>query len=203
METSIRFVRVNGRAVKPALCFRGRNQVHAVVNEPTVIRVVSNIPLAEYDRAVIVLGPYGLGHREYPVDQFCKRFLGMEKPMTARARFMLEKALEGGLEDTASLPPDTLPGGGGTDSGRQVSEAPVGAPQSVPRSSAAPKPGKPRSEPLRKPGGTSGAVRTAGADVIRTIAAELKLEPTKLRKLLRSKGLSAPYTDEKLIRSKL
>jgi len=39
-----------------------------------------------------------------------------------------------------------------------------------------------------------------GKNLIQAIAQELKLEPSKLRKLLRAKGLKAPYTDESLIR---
>lgn len=181
---------VGGGGVKPALCFRGRNQAHAVVNEGTRIRVVSNIPLRNIDQAAVVLGPYGLGQKEYPVDKFVERFLklGEQKGITRRAKFLLEKALSGGVEDDTVLPPDEPEAGA------------AAAPKERPASPEAPKPGKPVSEPVRKLAGPS---RTSGADVIRRISAELKLEPTKLRKLLRSKGLSAPYTDEMKIRGVL
>lgn len=213
METSIRFIRVDGRSVKPALCFRGRNQAHAVINDEQTIRVVSNIPLSLLEASAKVpppvMGPIGEGERSYPIELFCSRFeeIGKRKGMTLRARYLLERAKNGGVPDDATLPPDELPGGeipkvlpqraAGEAPGKARSpRAPV--PAAVP---SRPKPVSPAPRSSGAPAAAPG--RTSGSDVIRRISAELKLEPMKLRKLLRSKGLSAPYTDEKLIRSKL
>lgn len=223
METSIRYLQVRGLSgVKPALCFRGRNQAHAVINDQTVIRVISNIPLKQHDDAVIVMGPSGLGQQVYPISLFVQRFLtiGERKAMTERAKFMLKKALEGGIKDDECLPPDIVPGDPNLPPGlrdpikamhrgREINERMERTGEDfitaadAPRSPTAPKRGTPPVAPIKRAAGASGALRTAGADIVRKVAAELKLEPTKLRKLLRSKGLSAPYTDEKLIRSKL
>lgn len=46
-------------------------------------------------------------------------------------------------------------------------------------------------------------LKTAGAELIITLAAEVKLPPPKLRRFLRSQGLKAPYTDESAIRKAL
>lgn len=202
METSIRFIKVGGRAgVKPALCFRGRNQAHAVINDETCIRTISHVPLKQLDDAPIVMGPYGLGSKEYPIDLFVKNFqkYGERKGITLRAQYFLEHALEGGVKDDAPLPPDTLPGEWQQPT-KTLPEKLPGDPRKPVSMPGTPKPGKPVAAPIRQP---DGAPRTAGADIIARIAAELKLEPSKLRKRLRAAGLSAPYTDEKLIRSKL
>lgn len=211
METSIRFVRVNQRVgMKPALCFRGRKQAHVVINDDSIVRVVSNIPVDHIDKAHVVLGPIGVGTREYPISLFVERIIkiGERKGMTKRAEFMLKRALEGGIADNEPLPPDelTLPPGlqdpiKCMERGREIHRRMEATGEdfiTAADRTRAPKPDKPVS---RSSGAVAaGSVRTAGADVIRTIAAELKLEPTKLRKLLRSKGLSAPYTDEGKIR---
>lgn len=220
METSIRYVRLRGQSLKPVLCFRGRNQAHVVVNDTNVIRVVSNIPLEDHDKAGIVMGPSGFGKVEYPIKLFCERFerMGATKGITKRAQFLLEKAKNGGVEDDAVLPPDELVNPPDPGTLRTVPDAPtlseiatakpvpaarkpVGG--AKPATGSAPKPDKPaRSSSGNRSAPVAGS-RTAGADIVRKLASELKLEPTKLRKLLRSKGLRAPYTDEKLIRSKL
>jgi len=44
---------------------------------------------------------------------------------------------------------------------------------------------------------------TAGSDLIRALAVELKIPSPKLRRFLRGHGLRAPYTDEKLLRKTL
>lgn len=199
METSIRFIRVYGKSgVRPALCFRGRNQAHAVINDGSAVRVVSNIPLRDLDQAAIVSGPHGLGHIEYPVTLFVQRLerIARGKQITQRAKFLLDRALAGGLEDDEKLPPDEV------DTGPLGINFDPGPPQSKEQKRApdAPKPAKPASKTAIAPGEPS---RTAGADVIRRIAIELKLEPPKLRKLLRSKGLHAPYDDEAKIRAVL
>ena len=49
----------------------------------------------------------------------------------------------------------------------------------------------------------AGTLKTAGSELIVTIAAEWKLPTPKLRRYLRSQGLSAPYTDEKTVRAAL
>lgn len=207
METSIRFLRIENRTIKPVLCFRGRNQVYAVINDELCIRTVSHIPIKQHDDAKIVMGPIGIGHQIYPIDLFVKRFedIGKRKGMTLRAAYFLKRALEGGVADDESLPPDTLPG---------ISAVPVkpeypmialeghsGGRSALSRRPDSPKPGKPSVSP---PATSDGAPRGDGAAVIRRIAAELKLEPPKLRKLLRAAGLSAPdYSDEKKVRGAL
>lgn len=50
---------------------------------------------------------------------------------------------------------------------------------------------------------TKAPLKTAGAELVLTLAAEWKLPSPKLRRYLRSQGLSAPYTDEKLVRNAL
>lgn len=217
METSIRFLRVNGRSVKPALCFRGRNQAHAVINDESAIRVVSNIPLRKHDEAALVMGPAGFGATMYPIGLFVKRFkeIGERKGMTRRAIFLLERAESGGVSDDDELPPDEpedLLGKGlpepkpdeTVDDYVKRSEPKRKAEQpdaSGKRSASPASPAKAASKAATKPVEPSGAApRTAGSDVVRKLAIELKLEPPKLRKLLRSKGLRAPYTDEAAIR---
>lgn len=202
METSIRFLRIDNRAIKPALCFRGRNQAHAVINDETCIRVVSHIPIKLHDSAVIVMGPVGLGHREYPIELFVKRFedIGKRKGMTLRAQYFLKRALEGGVEDNESLPPDTLPGDVAPVTHIIDVTSPLGGSRRVAPDPTPPKPRKPPVAPTAAPGAAS---RTSGSTLIARISAELKLEPTKLRKLLRAAGLSAPYIDEAKIRGAL
>lgn len=202
METSIRFLRIERRGVKPALCFRGRNQAHAVINDEGCIRVVSHIRPDEHDKASIVMGPVGLGRREYPIDLFVQRFeeIGKRKGMTLRAQYFLKQALAGGVPDDATLPPDTLPG----DPVRSTADVFLGKPAIAPRPPTTGKPGKPPVAPPKAAAGASGGVsRTAGATLVARIAAEFKLEPPKLRKLLRAAGLRAPYTDEKKLREAL
>lgn len=196
METSIRFLRIENRSIKPALCFRGRNQAHAVINDEGCIRVVSHISVRDHDDAKIVLGPIGLGHQEYPVDLFVKRFaeIAKRKGVTLRAAYFLKRALEGGVSDNDTLPPDTLPG---DPQPAKVASAADPAGKPAPASS------KPRTAVVAPPKQPNAGSRTGGATLIARIAVELKLEPPKLRKLLRASGLSAPYTDEKKIREAL
>lgn len=184
METSIRFVRVGALPVKPALCFRARKHAHVVINDETRVRV-AEVSLKDHDLSY----PVGFGAGPYPLPRIVEHYrkIGERKGITKRAEFFLEKALAGGVDDEADLPPDEVDG----------------APESAPTTGsdpAAPKPVKPVSGSPAKPGGP---LRTSGAAVIVRIAAELKLEPPKLRKLLRSKGLSAPYDDEAKIRKAL
>lgn len=209
METSIRYVIWDG-IKKPALCFRGRKSCHAVLNDNTRIRVVSSLSLKDHDLSYPVTFKSG----PYPIPKVVEHFrkIGGRKGITKRAEFFLERALNGGVTDDDALPPDEV------DPGQSLEEAAVaierglagsaerpphvpGRPKGAPgRSPAAPKPEKAASK-TGKPGAAGS--RTAGAAVIVRIAAELKLEPTKLRKLLRSKGLSAPYDDEAKIRKAL
>lgn len=206
METSIRFLRIEKRAIKPVLCFRGRNQVHAVINDETCIRTVSKISVEQYEQAPVVMGPVGLGRREYPIDLFVQRYqkIGERKPVTLRAEYLLKRALEGGVADSETLPPDELPGNAPTPVKPQY---PVVAAEGHPAGRSAitprPTPDKPKKPSVAPPKAAAGPVRTAGADVIRTIAAELKLEPPKLRKLLRAAGLRAPYDDIAKVRAAL
>jgi len=211
METSIRFLRIERRAIKPVLCFRGRNQAHAVINDETCIRAISHIPVKDHDDAPIVMGPVGLGRREYPIDLFVKRFedIGKRKGITLRAQYFLKRALEGGVEDNEPLPPDILPGEASVESKTvrpQSKATPDGFAKladAIMHPARSPKPDKPKSPPVAPPKAVTGPARTAGADVIRTIAAELQLEPTKLRKLLRAAGLRAPYDDIAKVRAAL
>lgn len=200
METSIRFVRVGNspgkdgketfRTLKPALCFRGRKRCHAVINDDTRVRVVSNLSLQDHDHS----SPVTFQHAPYPIPRIVDHFtkLGQRKGITARAKFFLEHALNGGVDEDDALPPDEIAGA--------APEAPEEPGMPVKRSPSTPKPAKPASESRSAAAGPS---RTAGADIVRKLASELKLEPTKLRKLLRSKGLRAPYDDEKKIREAL
>lgn len=200
METSIRFIRIEGRAIKPALCFRGRNQAHAVINDECAVRVVSNIPLKQHDSSNIVLGPHGYGHTEYPITLFVKRFeeIGKRKGITKRAQYLLDRALVGGIKDEEPLPPDEI-------EGKELPPAPPPALDAKPQErsgsrSAAAKPEKPASKSRSE---SVAGSRTAGADIVRKLSIEFKLEPPKLRKLLRSKGLHAPYDDEAKLRKAL
>lgn len=61
-------------------------------------------------------------------------------------------------------------------------------------------PNKPKPSPTSK---TKPVLKTAGAELIITLAAEWKLPPPKLRRFLRSQGLRAPYVDEALVRKTL
>jgi len=193
METSIRFLRIERRGLKPALCFRGRNQAHAVINDEGCIRVVSHIPVRQHDDAKIVLGPLGLGHTAYPIELFVKRFeeISKRKPVTARAAYFLKRALEGGVSDDEALPPDELPSPddrrGDTDCTDAVR---TGDPKAMRAASRAREPDKAKSPAVAPPKAVSGA---SGGTLIARIAAEFKLEPPKLRKLLRAAGMRAPY----------
>jgi hypothetical protein len=123
--------------------------------------------------------------------------------MTARAEFLLKRALEGGVADNEKLPPDELPEDP-LGISRGLREIANSDPKEQPAGKPRPKPEKPASgSSERNSGASGGAARTAGAEIIIRIAAELKLETTKLRKILRSKGLSAPYEDEAKIRKAL
>lgn len=173
--------------VKPALCFRGINTAYAVINDVKCVRVVSNISLKEHDHSIPVFFPLGSHPLRDTVDKLCK--FGLRKGITKRAEYFLKHALNGGIDESAPLPPDEIAGA-----------APEAATKEPTRSPTTAKPAKPAVAPPERAAGPS---RTAGSDVIRKLAVELKLEPTKLRKILRSKGLSAPYTNEELIRSKL
>jgi hypothetical protein len=197
METSIRYVRIGNEhtdsssKIKPALCFRGKKQAYAVINDETRVRVVT-VPLPYHDSAVPVL----FKRADYPLSKFIETMerIGKKKGKTQRADYFLAWALEGGPEESAPMPPDEdYPGG---DLGK-IADAIMGRDPAPPepserpqRSPGTPKPAKPPSEPVRKPGGT----------LIARLAAEFGLEPPKLRKLLRSKGMHAPYEDEKAIR---
>lgn len=190
METSIRFVRVGGLPIKPALCFRGRKTCHAVINDDNRIRVLSDLTLKSHDSAVPVL----FEHQSYPIARFVERFreIASRKGITKRAEFLLSKALEGGVDEDAELPPDE------TDD--EPGSAPVTARPAAPAARPPGKPAKPVSGPVRKP---VAAPRTPGGTLVARLATEMKLEPPKLRKLLRSKGLNAPYDDEAKLRKTL
>lgn len=199
METSIRFLRIERRGLKPALCFRGRNQAHAVINDEGCIRAVSHIPIKQHDEAKIVLGPVGLGHTIYPVELFCRRFeeIGKRKPITLRAAYFLKRALEGGVADDEVLPPDELPGT--EPMKKQADSTPYARlAEAIMHPERSPKPGKPGKPPVAPPKAVPGAVKAAatGGTLVARLAAEFKLEPPKLRKILRAAGLRAPYDDK-------
>jgi hypothetical protein len=214
METSIRFVRVNGKnAIKPGLCFRGRNQALAVINDDSIIRVIDKISLRDHDAAPIVMGPNGFGQTSYPIDLFVKRFdeIGARKGITRRAKFLLEKALTGGIADDTVLPPDVPVGQPAPERPKRDASKPSESPSGltdIARSGSSKPKAAPAAPPPRRTATKAGIAgkpgsRTAGAAVIVRIAAEMGLETTKLRKLLRSKGLNAPYDDEAKIRKVL
>lgn len=50
---------------------------------------------------------------------------------------------------------------------------------------------------------TTAPLKTAGAELVLTLAAEWKLPSPKLRRYLRSQGMHAPYTDEAALRKAL
>lgn len=165
--------------IKPALCFRGRKTCHAVINDDTRVRVVSDLSIKDHDRSAPVL----FQHQKYPIQKFVETFLdiGKRKGITKRAQFMLAKALNGGIDEEAELPPDETEG---TD---EPPAKRTGAPTKPASASPSPKPAKPASKAANAAPGASGGTLVA------RIAAEYRLEPPKLRKLLRAKGLRAPY----------
>lgn len=64
-------------------------------------------------------------------------------------------------------------------------------------------PNKPKPQAKASIGQALAVLKTAGAETIILLAAEWKLPPPKLRRYLRSTGLRAPYTDEKVLRQAL
>lgn len=195
METSIRFLRIGTEPVKAALCFRGKKRCCAVINTQSVVRVISNISPKDHDLAY----PVTFHHGPYPIPKIVEHFreIGARKGITQRADYFLDATLNGGIkeEEATIWPPDTVAG-----APEAPPEEPVRPVRSGEPRTSAPKPAKPLSGLAAQPSGPS---RTAGADVIRKLAAELKLDPSKLRKFLRAKGLKAPYDDEKKIREVL
>ena len=61
----------------------------------------------------------------------------------------------------------------------------------------------PNKKKIEVQGPAKAHLKTAGAELIVTLAAECKLPSPKLRRFLRSQGLRAPYTDEALVRKAL
>lgn len=106
MECSVRYVREEDSygtvtsSLRPALCFRGRKVVHAVVSDETRVRVIE-ISLQQYDRANAL--QYH-GH-EYPIGRMIKTLqtAAQRKGITQRAVALLERP-EVVTED--NLPPD-------------------------------------------------------------------------------------------------
>lgn len=203
METSIRFLRVEEEPVKTALCFRGKKKCYAVINLKGRVRVISDLSPRDHDLSYPVTFQQG----PYPIPKIVEHFRKMAvKGLTQRADYFLTHALNGGVNEDDPLPPDTVVGEA-PEAARNASarcatprERPFKDVNTVVRAYGSPKPVRPPSEPRAKPAGPS---RTSGSDVIRKLAAELKLEPSKLRKFLRSKGLKAPYDDETKIRGVL
>lgn len=181
METSIRYVRImrsssdddgSNSVIKPALCFRGKRAAHAVVNDETCVHVVS-VPLASHDASPPVL----FKRLEYPLPKFIAHIerIGKSKGITQRARYFLDRAVNHEPIEESELPPDVI--------GTMIPE--------VHAESLRPVPNEPRQPAAKAVGGT----------LIARIAADVGLEPPKLRKLLRAAGMRAPYEDEKAIRA--
>lgn len=108
MECTVRYVHeVNLKGeqvggVKPALCFRGIDKAHAVINDDNAVRVVE-IPLPIHDKSSPVLY-HGEPYDPKPyADRLLMSAKAASKPVTRRARTLLQ------LRDTAieaDLPPE-------------------------------------------------------------------------------------------------
>lgn len=96
MEASVRYLHFNDSGCKPALGFRGRTIVHAVVNDEELIRV-KRVDPREWDRMRSV--PFR--GDVYPIDRMRKHLLKLGKPMTQAARDLLERDCE---PDSQSAP---------------------------------------------------------------------------------------------------
>ena len=89
-----------------------------------------------------------------------------------------------------------------TGTGRPLSEEARALLQSVNGKKKPLPPSKARIEVKTAPP-KPGTLKTAGAELIIVLSQEYKLPTPKLRRFLRSQGLNAPYTDEKLVRNAL
>lgn len=180
MDYSVRMIHMPNSGVKPALGFRGRKYVHCVINDETSVRVIELDP-REFEKA----DDLRLGKEPYPVPRFVKHMqrIGKDKGITHKAERLLEQASS---SQGVSLEPEALDA---------LTEEPGNPQEGAP---SCPPPGKPpkgRSESLRKPPG--GPERGA----IGALAAELGLAPAKVRKILRSEGLGAPYDNPEKLRA--
>lgn len=215
MECSVKYIReVDGLGaevgiLKPALCFRGRKIVHAIINDELKVRSIE-LPLKVYDKAAPVLyhgSPYAPKAYADRLSNIAKR-----KGCTNRALVLLESP-ERDEDALQHLPPDEPTpsetprnnavsppvsrlsttretGSSGVQSTAVAAPKPVDLVNPVPK--MPPRPSKPPKSPKNKVAGDPGAVRQ--------LAAELKLEPQPLRVLLRKAGLRAPYTDLEVMR---
>lgn len=108
MECTVRYVHevnLKGKqigGVKPALCFRGTDKAHAVINDDNTIRVIE-IPLQVHDKSAPVLY-HGEPYDPKPyADRLLMSAKAASKPVTRRARVLLQ------LRDAAieaDLPPE-------------------------------------------------------------------------------------------------
>lgn len=205
METSIRYIQIPNSGVKPSLVFRGTKTAHCIINDG-FIRVLE-LPLKSIDGTSVVK------HKgsPYPVRLFVEgiRGVGQRVGLTKRAVYLLDRAIDNPTrDDFEELPPDELddPAVAGIHYAEPSNEgsepAAVGSAPHKPKRKAtkATKATKPARNPDPTPKSANSEPASRGT-VVAAIAAELKIEGTKLRKLLRSEGLSAPYDDPGKIRS--
>lgn len=95
MECTVRYVHevnLKGKqigGVKPALCFRGTDKAHAVINDDNAVRVVE-IPLPIHDKSSPVLY-HGEPYDPKPyADRLLMSAKAASKPVTRRARTLLQ-----------------------------------------------------------------------------------------------------------------
>lgn len=177
MDISVRYVRPPGHGMKPALCFRGRKIVRCVINDERSIRV-KEVTLRMYDTASFVNDH---GH-PYAVEKFISHMerISTIKPTTQAALKLMERARAGLEIDDEDLPPE------------DAEESPHHPEPSTPQASRASVSGLSQSAEKKVP-------TAQGPSVIAAIAAERRMEATKIRRLLRAAGLHAPYEDRAAI----
>lgn len=212
MECSVRYVREEDRfgtvtsSLRPALCFRGRKVVHAVVSDETRVRVIE-ISLQQYDRADAL--QYH-GH-EYPIGRMIKTLqtAAQRKGITQRAVALLERpevvsedtlppdepAAIGAMPERASLVSVSAPST--RETGSSGAQTAIAAPKRRDREISLPEldaffavPAKSPKKAEAKP-----LIETAKSTLVAKLAAEIGMQPQPLRVLLRAAGLRAPYTD--------
>jgi hypothetical protein len=208
MECSVRYVREEDRfgtvtsSLRPALCFRGRSVIHAVVSDETRVRVLEISP-KQYDRAE----PLQYHGHEYPIGRMIKtlRTAALAKGITQRAVALLERPE---VVDEDTLPPDE-PTEDNRDPVRKVEPAGIDSseaqsPKPEPRRASKRRdPAIVLTEFLFDPGKAPKPAKKAEAKpsdaakptLVAQLAAELRMQPQPLRVLLRAAGLRAPYTD--------
>lgn len=178
MEISVRYVRPPGGGLKPALCFRGRKYVRCIVNDERSIRV-KEITLRAYDTASF---PDDHGH-PYSVEKFISHMerISCIKPITQASLKLIERARSGVDIADEEMPPEDPEQPDGSEAG-QANPSPQAQAHPV--------------SEVDRPA-------VSGPTLVAAIAAERKIEPVKLRRMLRAAGLHAPYTDRAAIEKAL